>query len=58
LVVVPRLLLTLNQDWRGTTLPIPPGRWKNELTGSYFSEGPIEMHDLLAAFPVALLIKE
>jgi (1->4)-alpha-D-glucan 1-alpha-D-glucosylmutase len=58
LVLLPRLMLTLNSQWSGTKLNIPAGQWKNELTGSYFSGGDLEIADLLAAFPVALLIKQ
>jgi (1->4)-alpha-D-glucan 1-alpha-D-glucosylmutase len=58
LVVLPRLVLTLNGQWNGAKLQIPPGQWKNELTGSYISGGALPMSDLLAPFPVALLIKQ
>jgi (1->4)-alpha-D-glucan 1-alpha-D-glucosylmutase len=58
LVVLPRLVLTLNGQWNGEKLQIPPGQWKNELTGAYFSGGALPMSDLLAPFPVALLIKQ
>ncbi|HMF74795.1 MAG TPA: malto-oligosyltrehalose synthase [Bryobacteraceae bacterium] len=58
LVVLPRLVLTLNGHWSGTKLQLPAGQWKNELTGLHFSGGDLEMSDLFAAFPVALLIKQ
>ena len=31
--VVPRLVLGLNGDWGDTTLELPAGAWRNELTG-------------------------
>jgi (1->4)-alpha-D-glucan 1-alpha-D-glucosylmutase len=52
---VPRLVLTLANDWQDTTLDIPPGSWENALTGDRLEGGAVRLVDLLARFPVALL---
>jgi (1->4)-alpha-D-glucan 1-alpha-D-glucosylmutase len=56
-VVVPRLPLRLNGDWQGTTLELPPGRWRNELTGEEIDGGSRRVAEILARFPVALLAR-
>ncbi|HEY0514231.1 MAG TPA: malto-oligosyltrehalose synthase [Thermoanaerobaculia bacterium] len=58
-VVVPRLPLRLGGNWRDTTVELPPGRWRNELTGEEADggEGPLPVAGLLARFPVALLAR-
>ncbi len=43
--------------WGATTLPLPPGRWADLLTGREHT-GSAALHDLLADQPVALLIRE
>jgi (1->4)-alpha-D-glucan 1-alpha-D-glucosylmutase len=53
--IVPRLPLRLRGDWRGTTLELPPGSWRNELTGEEVAGGLRTLSGLLARFPVALL---
>ncbi|MHB8587400.1 MAG: malto-oligosyltrehalose synthase [Candidatus Dormibacteraceae bacterium] len=58
-VIEPRLLIGLGGDWAGTTLALPPGRWKNILTGDEQDGGaPIELGKLLQAFPVAVLVQD
>jgi len=52
--VVPRLVLHLEDSWLDTTLALPGGRWRNELTGELV-QGTMRIADLLAKFPVALL---
>jgi (1->4)-alpha-D-glucan 1-alpha-D-glucosylmutase len=37
-------------------VPLPPGSWRNRLTGAAVS-GRVLLDDLLASFPVALLTK-
>lgn len=56
--VVPRLVLGLGGEWEGTTVGLPQGRWRNELTGEEVAGGEAEAADLLARFPVALLSRE
>ena len=53
--VVPRLLLRLQGRWEDTALTLPPGRWRNQLTGESVS-GRVGVAELLARFPVALLL--
>ena len=53
-VVVPRLVMRLGGDWQDTAVHLPPGRWRNELTGEEMAGG-VALLELLARFPVALL---
>ncbi|MFP5287548.1 MAG: malto-oligosyltrehalose synthase, partial [Thermoanaerobaculia bacterium] len=53
--VVPRLVIGLGGDWGDTSLELPPGRWRNELTGDHVDGGEVRLADLLRRFPVALL---
>jgi (1->4)-alpha-D-glucan 1-alpha-D-glucosylmutase len=55
--VAPRLVLTLAGEWEDTTLSLPPGRWRNDLSGEQV-EGAVRVSELLARFPVALLLLE
>ena len=55
--VVPRLVLGLNGDWGDSTLELPDGAWRNELTGDAVDGNVTRMSDLLARFPVALLTR-
>jgi (1->4)-alpha-D-glucan 1-alpha-D-glucosylmutase len=55
-VVVPRLLVGLAGGWADTRLALPPGRWMNVLAGDeHDSSVPVELSQLLQAFPVAVL---
>jgi (1->4)-alpha-D-glucan 1-alpha-D-glucosylmutase len=54
----PRLPIKLGGDWRDTTLELPEGRWKNELTGDEVRGGRAMVGALLAKFPVALLSRD
>jgi (1->4)-alpha-D-glucan 1-alpha-D-glucosylmutase len=56
--VVPRLVLGLNGDWGDTTLEVPDGAWRNELTGDDVDGNVPRMANLLARFPVALLTRK
>ncbi|MFD3544857.1 malto-oligosyltrehalose synthase [Streptomyces sp. NPDC058655] len=48
--------------WRGTVLPLPPGRWvplpvrEGSYGGPYAGKAPLE--ELLSAWPVALLVRQ
>jgi (1->4)-alpha-D-glucan 1-alpha-D-glucosylmutase len=55
--VVPRLVIGLGGDWQETTLELPDGSWTNELTGEQIEGGRQPLADLLARFPVALLVR-
>ncbi|MFW6170557.1 MAG: malto-oligosyltrehalose synthase, partial [Planctomycetota bacterium] len=55
--VAPRLVLQLNGDWGDTVLDLPAGRWRNILGGDEMVEGAVHPRELLAPFPVGLLVK-
>ncbi len=55
LTAVPRL--AMRRAWVDTTLPLPPGRWCNELGGVEFV-GAAPIADLFSRFPVAFLIRQ
>jgi (1->4)-alpha-D-glucan 1-alpha-D-glucosylmutase len=57
-VVVPRLVVRLDRDWKDTTLDLPPGIWRDAFTQATVRGGWIRLADLLASFPMALLIRE
>jgi (1->4)-alpha-D-glucan 1-alpha-D-glucosylmutase len=44
------------RGWGDTTLPLPDGRWADLLTGREYA-GRATAHDVLADYPVALLIR-
>lgn len=53
--VAPRLPLRLGGDWGDTRVVLPPGRWRNVLTGDDRPGGEVRLAELLWRFPVALL---
>ena len=58
ITIVPRLVLGLKNNWADTTLEIPAGEWRNELSNEHFCGGILRAADLLREFPVALLKSE
>jgi (1->4)-alpha-D-glucan 1-alpha-D-glucosylmutase len=50
--VVPRLTMHVD-DWKDTAVALPPGGWRDVLTGAAVASGAVA--DLFARFPVALL---
>ena len=46
------------RDWNGTTVDLPPGEWRDVLTGDLSDGGARELRGLLAGFPVAVLAQE
>jgi (1->4)-alpha-D-glucan 1-alpha-D-glucosylmutase len=58
IAVAPRLVLGLGGDWADTTLELPLGSWRNELTGESGLDGSVPLGNLLQKFPVALLVRE
>ncbi|AGP54413.1 alpha-amylase family glycosyl hydrolase [Streptomyces rapamycinicus] len=56
--VVTRLSRRLAEagGWGTTRLPLPPGRWRDLLTGRT-AEGPAALDELLSRLPVALLVR-
>ena len=57
-VMVARLPLTLENDWRDTLLLVPCGNWRNQLSGEVYKGCELAVGKILAPFPVALLVKE
>jgi (1->4)-alpha-D-glucan 1-alpha-D-glucosylmutase len=60
--VVPRLTIRLAGAWEDTSIELPEGTWANRLTnevveGPRDPSGPVLLRDLLARFPVALLVR-
>ena len=54
ITVTPRLTMSID-DWQGTSVELPEGQWKNELTGEVVDGGIRMMAEVLQSFPVALL---
>ena len=57
--VVPRFSVGLARagGWAGTALRLPPGRWRDAFTGAHH-DGAVALSELLAGFPVALLVND
>ena len=55
--VAPRLVLKLGGEWGDTSIELPAGEWRDELTGSSHAGGRRPVAELLAGFPVALLVR-
>ena len=54
--VVPRLLVGLTRAWEDTSVELPKGHWRNELTREVLEDGGvIPVARLFERFPVALL---
>jgi len=45
-------------DWGDTSVVLPEGRWRNELTGETTGGGAVPVSRLSARFPVVLLSLE
>jgi (1->4)-alpha-D-glucan 1-alpha-D-glucosylmutase len=54
--IAPRLVMRLGGDWSDTTLELPAGRWRNVMTGDELEGGRVRLSDILARFPVGLLL--
>jgi (1->4)-alpha-D-glucan 1-alpha-D-glucosylmutase len=55
-VLVPRLVIGVDDDWQDTMVELPDGGWHDVITGVHVTGGgPVAVADLLAAFPVAVL---
>jgi (1->4)-alpha-D-glucan 1-alpha-D-glucosylmutase len=46
------------EAWGETVVEVAEGRWKNRLTGTEVKFGRVRVDELLAEFPVALLVRE
>jgi (1->4)-alpha-D-glucan 1-alpha-D-glucosylmutase len=58
MVLAPRLVMKLAGDWGNTTVIIPVGDWRNQLTNSVVNSGKQRLADVFGDFPVALLARE
>ena len=56
--IAPRLTAALDGKWESTFIEIPEGAWTNQFTGDVAIGGKLELANLLARFPVALLVRE
>ncbi|HEY7873977.1 MAG TPA: malto-oligosyltrehalose synthase, partial [Actinomycetota bacterium] len=56
--VVPRLMLRLGGEWADTTIDLPPGQWRDELSATGALSGAVRVADLLVELPVALLSRD
>lgn len=58
IAIAPRLVIGLAGDWRDTTIAIPQGRWRNELSGELVDGGQVTLSSLTSRFPICLLVLE
>ena len=56
--IVPRWPQKAGGNWGGTTIELPKGGWRNQLTGDSVNGGRLRVQDILRRFPVALLTRE
>jgi (1->4)-alpha-D-glucan 1-alpha-D-glucosylmutase len=56
--MAPRLILGLKGQWCDTSVEIPPGTWRNQLSGAIHKGGRLDVAEVFAPFPVALLTRE
>jgi (1->4)-alpha-D-glucan 1-alpha-D-glucosylmutase len=56
-VVVPRLVVGLDDDWRGTEVDLGSPEWTNLMTGEAVDGGGVPVSALLRACPVAVLTR-
>ncbi len=56
--VVPRLMLRLDGGWHDTAVTLPGGVWRNVLTDEEVGGPGAPVAELLARFPVALLVRD
>ena len=57
IAVVPRLTLSIANQWEDTRLPLPGGTWRNVFTLQELSSS-VTAGELFSGFPVALLLKQ
>ena len=55
--VAPLYSMNLGNSWGDTSVPLPAGSWRNELTGEAVTGGHVNLDTLLKNFPVALLTR-
>ncbi|MHB1022741.1 MAG: malto-oligosyltrehalose synthase [Acidobacteriaceae bacterium] len=57
-VLVPRHPHALGGRWINTSISLPDGVWKNQMTGTRIRGGQAKVQAILDSFPVALLTRE
>jgi (1->4)-alpha-D-glucan 1-alpha-D-glucosylmutase len=55
MTIVPRLVIGAAGRWRGTTVDVPPGQWRNVLTDRSVAPGEADLGEIWRECPVALL---
>ena len=55
MTLVPRLSAGEQCDWAATSVALPPGRWRNVLSGTAHESGRVSLACVWRDFPVALL---
>jgi (1->4)-alpha-D-glucan 1-alpha-D-glucosylmutase len=58
IAMVPRLVIKLDGNWCNTSVELPAGTWRDQLSGAVFKGGKLRVSDILRRFPVALLTKD
>jgi (1->4)-alpha-D-glucan 1-alpha-D-glucosylmutase len=57
IAVAPRLSARCGGRWEGTTIALPGGTWTDAFTGRAHGGSSVAVDDVLAQFPVALLVR-
>lgn len=57
ITIAPRLVMQLEGKWCGTRLQLPEGVWHNLLSNETGLKGNVLLEEILAKFPVGLLVK-
>jgi (1->4)-alpha-D-glucan 1-alpha-D-glucosylmutase len=55
--LAPRLVIGLAGGWRDTTVQLPIGHWRDQLSGREVEGGEVAVDHVLESFPVALLTR-
>jgi len=55
--IAPRLVLGVANGWQDTGVELPPGSWRDVLTGDTFPGGTADLASLTGRFPVGLLAR-
>jgi (1->4)-alpha-D-glucan 1-alpha-D-glucosylmutase len=55
--LAPRLVIGLAGGWGDTSVQIPVGHWRDQISGREVEGGEVGVDHLLESFPVALLTR-
>ncbi len=58
IAIVPRLVMKLGGNWGDTSLEVPSGNWRDQLSGGVVKGGSVKLAEALARFPIALLVRD